>query len=78
MFISSRNIKPVVKKEEEEVKVDVKREMSPELAKISALVTGQPKSKSVAPPIPPISKITVCLCLCTFLFLYNKSLFMPF
>ncbi|XP_025833542.1 transcription initiation factor TFIID subunit 3 isoform X2 [Agrilus planipennis] len=43
------NIKPVVKKDEEPMlpdSTDSKREMSPELAKISALVTGQPKPKS--------------------------------
>ncbi|KAK5639381.1 hypothetical protein RI129_011873 [Pyrocoelia pectoralis] len=41
------NIKPIIKKEEDTVELkEVKREMSPELAKISALVTGQPKPKS--------------------------------
>ena len=44
---NSRNIKPVIKKGEPEFDaVEEKREMSPELAKISALVTGQPKPKS--------------------------------
>ncbi|KRT79557.1 PHD finger motif containing protein, partial [Oryctes borbonicus] len=42
------NIKPIVKKEEEPpvINNDQTREMSPELAKISALVTGQPKPKN--------------------------------
>nr|XP_001814148.1 PREDICTED: transcription initiation factor TFIID subunit 3 isoform X2 [Tribolium castaneum] len=48
------NIKPIVKKEEEDVVTSsedrVKRETSPGLAKISALVCGPPKPKPVNPP----------------------------
>ncbi|KAF5283385.1 hypothetical protein FQA39_LY04761 [Lamprigera yunnana] len=47
------HIKPIIKKDEERVEtLEMKREMSPELAKISALVTGQPKPKC-AVPVPP-------------------------
>lgn len=45
-----RNIKPILRKEEDKVP-ETKRELSPELAKISALVTGQPKQKSVSSKI---------------------------
>lgn len=48
-----RNIKPIVKKDEDEdlsSTDNMKRELSPELAKISALVTGQPKPKLITPP----------------------------
>ncbi|XP_031336162.1 transcription initiation factor TFIID subunit 3 isoform X3 [Photinus pyralis] len=52
-----KNIKPIVKKEEEPVEIkEVKREMSPELAKISALVTGQPKPKTTTNHVPPPTK----------------------
>lgn len=44
-YVTFRNIKPILRKEEDKVP-DTKRELSPELAKISALVTGQPKQKS--------------------------------
>lgn len=44
MLSLSRTIKPLVKKPEEEIK----REPSPELAKISALVTRPPKQKSAS------------------------------
>ncbi|RZB39553.1 transcription initiation factor TFIID subunit 3 [Asbolus verrucosus] len=48
------NIKPIVKKEEEDVVTSsedrIKRETSPGLAKISALVCGPPKPKPVNPP----------------------------
>jgi hypothetical protein len=53
------NIKPIVKKEDEELVTSsedrVKRETSPGLAKISALVCGPPKPKPANPPrtVPP-------------------------
>lgn len=51
-----RNIKPIVKKEEEDVVTSsddrIKRETSPGLAKISALVCGPPKPKPVNLPKP--------------------------
>lgn len=43
-FVLCRTIKPLVKKPDEEIK----REPSPELAKISALVTRPPKQKSTS------------------------------
>lgn len=49
-------IKPILKKEEEPTVTDTVREMSPELAKISALVTGQPKPKSTTTTVGSISK----------------------
>lgn len=50
-----------MKKEEDEEApppVEVKRELTPELAKISALVTGQPKPKITT--TPPNSNISEC------------------
>nr|XP_023030301.1 transcription initiation factor TFIID subunit 3 isoform X1 [Leptinotarsa decemlineata] len=48
------NIKPIVKKDEEHVVEDKRRDPSPGgLARISALVTGPPKPKSTSSPLPP-------------------------
>ncbi|KAJ8984228.1 hypothetical protein NQ317_007460 [Molorchus minor] len=47
------NIKPIIKKVEEPLPEETKRETSPVgLAKISALVTGPPKPKNTPPPVP--------------------------
>lgn len=65
-----RNIKPIVKKEEDEAQSsgDIKRELTPELAKISALVTGQPKPKlNTTPPSSTLSKFYVLQFLLMFL-----------
>ncbi|XP_060523451.1 transcription initiation factor TFIID subunit 3 [Cylas formicarius] len=43
------NIKPIIKKEDESTSFERKREPSPGLAKISALVTGPPKQKNPSP-----------------------------
>lgn len=66
-----------MKKEDESVAppVEIKRELTPELAKFSALVTGQPKPKSMPPPVaPPISK-TSCFVM---LFVFNTHLLIKF
>ncbi|KAF5280968.1 hypothetical protein FQR65_LT14906 [Abscondita terminalis] len=72
------NIKPIIKKEEEPVEIkEAKREMSPELVKISALVTGQPKPKSspsISNPIPPTNNYP---CSSNDSFNVKKSLFKP-
>lgn len=50
----------MIKKEESETPAaEPVREQTPELAKISALVTGQPKPKAPAPPPPPSKKCGV-------------------
>lgn len=68
-----------MKKEEEEEAppppVEVKRELTPELAKISALVTGQPKPKVTT--TPPNSNLSKCfekgiLFLFFFFFIYSS------
>ncbi|KAG5879816.1 hypothetical protein JTB14_007668 [Gonioctena quinquepunctata] len=52
------NIKPIVKKDDEPIIEDKKREPSPGgLARISALVTGPPKTKTTSSPLPPVEKV---------------------
>lgn len=52
--IKKLNIKPVIRKDEENLVDEIKRESSPGgLAKISALVTGPPKAKTNLPQVIP-------------------------